>query len=214
MSLEPFIRLTATAAPFPESQIDTDVIFPARFLLLMEKRGLGRHLFHERRAKGNFVLDTPPWDRAQILVTGPDFGTGSSREQAVWALHDFGIRCVIGTSFGEIFHANCFRSCLLPVVLPAADHARVMAAAQAGQAITVDLPEQVVILEGGERIPFPIEPHRKQSLLDGLDEIGAILRDDLAEITAFEAEQRRQRPWLYLRPEQLACFDDIKEDEE
>ena len=214
MSLEPFVRLTSVAAPFPEGQIDTDVIFPARFLLLMEKKGLGRHLFHERRAKGGFVLDTPPWDRARILVTGPDFGTGSSREQAVWALRDFGIRCVIGTSFGEIFFANCFRSCLLPVVLAAPDHARALAAAEAGESLAVDLPDQAVILADGGRLPFPIDAHRKRSLLDGLDEIGAMLRDDLAEITAFEAGQRRERPWLYLRPEQLAHFDDIEESEE
>lgn len=214
MTLTPFTRLTSVAAPFPEGQIDTDVIFPARFLLLMEKAGLGRHLFHERRAKGGFVLDTAPWTAAQILVTGPDFGTGSSREQAVWALHDFGIRCVIGTSFGEIFHANCFRSCLLPIILPPHDHARVMAAARLGDQITVDLPDQQVILPDGTALPFAIDAHRKQSLLDGLDEIGAILRDDMADIAAFETQQRAIRPWAYLTPGQLAHFDDIKESEE
>ncbi|MDH2328680.1 3-isopropylmalate dehydratase small subunit [Cereibacter sp. SYSU M97828] len=211
--IEPFIHLTAIAAPFPEGQIDTDVIFPARFLLLLEKRGLGRHLFHERRAKGGFVLDTPPWDGARILVTGPDFGTGSSREQAVWALADFGIRCVIGTSFGEIFHANCFRSCVLPIVLPPDAHARVMAAAEARQQITVDLPEQRIVLVDGE-IGFHIEAHRKRSLLEGLDEVGAILRDDAADIAAFEAAQRAARPWLYLTAQQIAHFDDIKEGSE
>lgn len=214
MTPDPFVRLTSVAAPFPEGQIDTDVIFPARFLLLMEKKGLGKHLFHERRARGGFVLDTPPFDKAQILVTGPDFGTGSSREQAVWALADFGIRCVIGTSFGEIFHANCFRSCVLPIVLPPEDHGRVMAEAQAGREITVDLPRQAILLADSTRIGFPIEPHRKQSLLDGLDEIGAILRDDAIDIAAFEAAQRRRKPWLYLRPEQLAHFNDIQESDE
>lgn len=211
--IQPFIRLTAVAAPFPEGQIDTDVIFPARFLLLMEKRGLGRHLFHERRAKGGFVLDRAPFDAARILVTGPDFGTGSSREQAVWALDDFGIRCVIGTSFGEIFHANCFRSCVLPIILPPEDHARVLAHAETGREMTVDLPNQHILL-GNETIPFTIEAHRKRSLLEGLDEVGAILRDDAADIAAFEAAQRAARPWLYLTPRQLAHFDDIKESDD
>jgi 3-isopropylmalate/(R)-2-methylmalate dehydratase small subunit len=211
MTLQPFVSLTALAAPFPEGQIDTDVIFPARFLLLMEKRGLGRHLFQERRAKGGFVLDTPPWDKAQILVTGPDFGTGSSREQAVWALLDFGIRCIIGTSFGEIFHANCFRSCILPIILPPEDHRRILAEAEAARVVTVDLPAQKIVLADGAAISFDIDPHRKRSLIQGLDEIGAILSDDLPEITAFEASQREARPWLYLTPAQLSYFDDIKE---
>lgn len=214
MTVQPFVRLTAIAAPFPEGQIDTDVIFPARFLLLLEKQGLGRHLFHERRAKGGFVLDTAPWDKAQILVTGPDFGTGSSREQAVWSLLDFGIRCVIGTSFGEIFYANCFRSCILPVVLTPDQHAQVMAEAAAGREVTVDLPEQVVILSDGRRLPFDVEPHRKAALIDGIDEIGAILRDDLSDIQRFETGQRAAKPWLYLTPAQLAHFDDIKESDQ
>lgn len=211
MTIEPFVRLTSVAAPFTEGQIDTDVIFPARFLLLLEKQGIGKHLFHERRAKGGFVLDTPPWDKAQILVTGPDFGTGSSREQAVWALDDFGIRCVIGTSFGEIFHANCFRSCLLPVSLSPDQHLRVVTEAEAARPITVDLPAQKVVFADGTEIGFEIEPHRKHSLIEGLDEIGAILRDDATEIAAFEANQRTQRPWLHLKPAQLAYFDDIRE---
>lgn len=214
MTLDPFRRLTAIAAPFREGQIDTDVIFPARFLLLMEKKGLGKHLFHERRAKGGFVLDTPPWAESKILVTGPDFGTGSSREQAVWALLDFGIRCVIGTSFGEIFYANCFRSCVLPVILGVPEHDRVLKAAEAGEEITVDLPYQVVILPDGSSFPFDIDAHRKQSLLDGMDEIGAILRDDLDDIVAFETAQRAAKPWLQLRQEQLSHFNDIEENRE
>ena len=126
----------AVAAALAESSIDTDIIFPARFLLLLDREGLGRHLFHERRhmrAPGSepFVLDRPPYDRARILVAGPAFGTGSSREQAVWALADFGIRCVIAPSFGDIFFGNCFRNGVLPVVLPPADHARVLAEAEA-----------------------------------------------------------------------------------
>lgn len=209
--MTPFTRLTAIAAPFPEGQIDTDVIFPARFLLLLDKKGLGRHLFHERRAKGGFVLDTPPWDKAQVLVTGPDFGTGSSREQAVWSLVDFGIRCVIGPSFGEIFFANCFRNGVLPVVLTGGPWQRILAEAEAGRPVTIDLPAQVVRLEDGTAFAFDIEPHRKRALIDGLDEIGVILKDDLSAIEAFEARHRAARPWLFLAPEQLAHFDDIRD---
>lgn len=209
--MTPFARLTAIAAPFPEGQIDTDVIFPARFLLLLDKKGLGRHLFHERRAKGGFVLDTPPWDKARILVTGPDFGTGSSREQAVWALVDFGIRCVIGPSFGEIFFANCFRNGVLPVVLTGDPWHRVLAEAEAGRPVTIDLPAQEVRLADGSAIPFAVEADRKRALLEGLDEIGVILRDDLAAIEAFEARHRATRPWLVLTPGQRAHFDDISD---
>lgn len=209
--MEPFTTLTSVAAPFPEAQIDTDVIFPARFLLLLDKHGLGRHLFHERRAKGGFVLDTPPFDRARIMVTGPDFGTGSSREQAVWALADFGIRCVIGPSFGEIFHANCFRNGVLPIVLTGADLTRVQDWAAAGRALTVDLEDGCIRLDNEPPIPFAIEPHRRRALLEGLDEIGVILADDLPDILAHEERQRLLRPWLFLTPDQLSHFDDIAE---
>jgi 3-isopropylmalate/(R)-2-methylmalate dehydratase small subunit len=207
--MRPFRTLTSVAAPFPEAQIDTDVIFPARFLLLPDKAGLGRHLFHERRAKGGFVLDRAPWDRAEILVTGPDFGTGSSREQAVWALADFGIRCVIGPSFGEIFFSNCFRNGVLPVVLAGDALAAVMETAAAGEPVTVDLAAQEVRI-GEVALPFDVEPHRKRALMEGLDEIGVILNDDLAEIEAFEARHWAARPWLRLTPGQLATFDDLR----
>jgi 3-isopropylmalate/(R)-2-methylmalate dehydratase small subunit len=206
--MRPFLALTSVAAPFPEAQIDTDVIFPARFLLLPDKAGLGKHLFHERRAKGGFVLDRAPWDRAEILVTGPDFGTGSSREQAVWALADFGIRCVIGPSFGEIFFSNCLRNGVLPVVMDGAAHAAVIKAAAAGEPVTVDLLAQEVRF-GGTVCPFDVESHRKRALMEGLDEVGLILTDDLAAIEAFEARHWAARPWLRLTREQLATFDDL-----
>jgi len=209
--MTPFVTLTSVAAPFPEGQIDTDVIFPARFLLLLDKQGLGRHLFHERRAKGGFVLDTPPWTQAQIMVTGPDFGTGSSREQAVWALVDFGIRCVIGPSFGEIFHGNCFRNGVLPIVLTGDPLARVQAEAEAARPLTVDLPAECLRLADGTTIAFSIGPHRKRALIEGLDEIGLILADDIAAIEAHEARARARSPWLFLTPHQLSAFDDIKD---
>lgn len=208
----PFTTLTSVVAPFPEGQTDTDVIFPARFLLLLDKKGLGKHLFHERRAKGGFVLDRAPWTQARIMATGPDFGTGSSREQAVWALADFGIRCLIGPSFGEIFFANCFRNGVLPIVLQPAEHARILEEAEAGHPVTVDLPGQTILLADASAIPFAIDPHLKLALIEGLDEIGAMLKDDLADIDAFEIRHRAEKPWLFLTDAQLAHFDDIKED--
>ena len=215
--MEKFTTLTSIAAPLPETHLDTDVIFPARFLLLPDKKGLGQQLFNERRTNRTgdgprFVLDTPPWDKARILVTGKAFGTGSSREQAVWALADFGIRCVIAPSFGEIFHANCFKNGVLPIVFDDEAHADAMAEAEAGRQLTVDLVTQEVRFEDGRAIAFDVDAHRKRTLLLGLDEIGLILSDDLGDIAAFEASQRAAKPWLYLTPAQLSYFDDLGEE--
>ncbi|MBB5752553.1 3-isopropylmalate/(R)-2-methylmalate dehydratase small subunit [Prosthecomicrobium pneumaticum] len=210
--MQPFRSVTSVAAPLPEADLDTDIIFPARFLLLLDREGLGRHLFHERRHKADappFVLDRPPFDRARILVTGRNFGGGSSREQAVWALADFGIRVVLAESFGEIFHANCFRNGVLPIVLPAEDQARAMAAAGTGAPMTVDLESETIALPDGAILRFAIDPYRRRALLAGLDEIGAILADDAAAIDAFEARQRRTAPWLHLARDRLAFFDDL-----
>lgn len=212
--MEKFATLSSVAAPLPETHLDTDVIFPARFLLLPDKKGLGEQLFNERRTNRTgeglrFVLDTPPYDSAQILVTGKAFGTGSSREQAVWALADYGIRCVISPSFGEIFFANCFKNGVLPIVLDETLHAEVMNEAQARRKLTIGLQAQEIRLEDGRRIGFDVDPHRKRTLLLGLDEIGLILEDDLVEILAFEERQRQQRPWHFITPEQLACFHDV-----
>ncbi len=202
--MNPFETLTSVAAPLPDSDIDTDVIFPARFLLLLDKAGLGKHLFHERRfgdgqPRPDFVLNRAPYDKAQILIAGRNFGSGSSREQAVWALADFGIRCVVAPSFGEIFFANCFNNGVLPIVLPPEQHARVLEAAEIGQVVTVDLEAQVIrVGRENEAIAFDVDPHRKQSLLLGLDEIGAILADDAEHIARFEASHRARSPWLHL----------------
>jgi 3-isopropylmalate/(R)-2-methylmalate dehydratase small subunit len=199
-----FTALTSVAAPFPDADIDTDVVIPARFLLLPDKAGLGEHLFHERRhdqsgvRNTSFVLNQAPFDHAQILVAGRNFGCGSSREQAVWALNDFGIRCVIAPSFGEIFFSNCFKNGALPIVLDAAPYERVLDAAARCLAITVDLTAQDIRIGNGEPIPFVVDPHRRRALLLGLDEIGMILADDLPEIEAFEARHRREAPWLFL----------------
>ena len=211
-----FETLTAVAAPFPESDIDTDVIFPARFLLLLDKAGLGKLLFHERRFVGGqprpeFVLNRPPFDAARILVAGRNFGSGSSREQAVWALADFGIRCVVAPSFGEIFFANCFKNGVLPVVLPPEHHAKVLEAAQGGQAVTVDLEAQTIRASGeNEPIAFDVDPHRKRSLLLGLDEIGAILADAAEDIARVAAWHRARSPWLHLDDDVRAVLRDAE----
>jgi 3-isopropylmalate/(R)-2-methylmalate dehydratase small subunit len=199
--MTPFTTLAGIAAPFPDADVDTDIIFPARFLLLLDKDGLGKHLFHDRRwredgsAVPDFILNRPPFDRARILVAGPRFGSGSSREQAVWTLADFGIRCVIAPSFGEIFFANCPKTGVLPVIAGAADHAAVMEAARRGETVTVDLETQRVSWPGGG-FGFAVEEHRRRALLQGLDEIGMVLADDAAEIAAFERLRAARTPWL------------------
>lgn len=205
-----FSSLTSVAAPIPDADVDTDVIFPARFLLLTDKKGLGKHLFHERRHNATnsepFIIDQAPYDKAEILVTGPRFGVGSSREQAVWALADFGIRCVIAPSFGEIFFANCFKNGILPIVLGGAIHNAVMQLAHDGQPLTVDLERQCITTPDGKNIAFDVDPHRRRALMLGLDETGAILADDADDIAAFEHQQKQTAPWLYLTNEQLSTF--------
>jgi 3-isopropylmalate/(R)-2-methylmalate dehydratase small subunit len=209
--MQNFTILTGIAAPLPDADIDTDIIFPARFLLLLDREGLGQHLFHERRnapsAARDFVLSRPPFDHAKILVAGRNFGCGSSREHAVWALADFGIRCVIAPSFGEIFYSNCFRNGVLPVVLPPDEHHDVMAAATTGSPFTVDLQSKAIQLPEGKTIAFNIDAHRQRALLLGLDEIGAILADDGADISSFERRQKARSPWLYLDDDMLATGD-------
>lgn len=209
--MQPFRKVTAIAAPLPAADIDTDVIFPARFLLIAEKTGLSRHLFHEKRAgradgAPPFILDTPPFDAARILVAGSNFGCGSSREHAVWALADFGFRCVIAPSLGEIFASNCVRNGLLPVTLSEPEHALVLAAARSGAPITVDLEEVRIVLPEGKAIPFTVGSHTRQALLRGLDEIGMILLDDVDDIAAFEERQRQAEPWLDLGDGRMAAF--------
>ena len=200
--MERFVRIESVAAALPETDVDTDVIFPARFLLLLDKVGLGKHLFHERRYREgrptDFVLNSPPFDKASILVAGKNFGSGSSREQAVWALADFGIRCVIAPSFGEIFYNNCFKNGVLPIVMTGETHAKTMSAALAGGSITVDLETQQIGLPNRASLPFDIDPYRRRALLLGLDEIGTILADDASEIGVFEALQRDAFPWVQI----------------
>ncbi len=201
--MEKFTRITSVAAPLPEADVDTDIIFPARFLLLLDKAGLGKHLFHERRyrpdgTRTDFVLNQAPFEDAKILVADANFGSGSSREQAVWALADFGIRCVIAPSFGEIFYNNCFKNGVLPIAVSAERHAEIMSAARSGGEITIDLEAETIRLPNGPQFGFEIDSYRRRALLLGLDEVGSILTDDIDDIKRFEARQRLEAPWLLL----------------
>jgi 3-isopropylmalate dehydratase small subunit len=201
--MESFSRLTGRAAPLPAANVDTDIIFPARFLLITSKKGLGRYAFYEWRygpdgkALPDFVLNRPQFEGAEILVAGDNFGCGSSREQAPWALRDLGVRCVISTSFGEIFFANCFKNGMLPVVVTADQLQALMADAEARSPIEVDLQAQEVRRSDGGVIAFQVEPWRRDALLNGWDEIAIVLNQDGDAIAAFEQSQRAARPWLY-----------------
>ena len=189
-----FTRLTAPAAPLPVANIDTDRIIPARFLKTIERTGLGRHLFADLRGEG-FVLDDPAYAGVKVLIAGDNFGCGSSREHAGWALLDAGIACVIAPSFGDIFAANSLKNGMLPVALPAAACAALVdrSTRDPGAAVEVDLEDQLV-RAGDHAYPFAIDPLRRRMLLDGLDDIGVTLTH-AAAIDAFEAARAAERPW-------------------
>jgi 3-isopropylmalate/(R)-2-methylmalate dehydratase small subunit len=200
--MQAFRRLSGIAAPLPMMNVDTDMIIPKQFLKTIKRAGLGQGLFYELRfdlagrVNPDFVLNRPPFDRAVILVSGANFGCGSSREHAPWALLDFGIRCIIAPSFADIFFNNCFKNGILPVVLEREDVDVAMAAAAAGETFTVDLLQERVILADGRTFSFTVDPFQKACLMDGLDEIGLTLQKAPA-IEAFEARQRAACPWLY-----------------
>jgi 3-isopropylmalate/(R)-2-methylmalate dehydratase small subunit len=201
--MEKFTRLTGVAAPMPLINVDTDMIIPKQFLKTIQRSGLGKNLFDEMRydADGNeiedFVLNRPAYRKAQILVAGENFGCGSSREHAPWALLDFGIRCVIAPSFADIFYNNCFKNGILPVVLPQEDVDKLMDDAERGAnaVVTVDLENQVITGPDGGSVAFEVDAHRKHCLLNGLDDIGLTLEKAEA-IDAFEAELHGRAPWL------------------
>lgn len=195
--MEPFTRLTSRAAPLPQANIDTDIILPARFLLNTAKRGLGQYAFFEWREAGAFVLDQPRWRGAQVLVAGDNFGCGSSREHAPWALHDLGIRCIVAPGFGEIFRANMLRNGMLPVTLAEAEWRSVLAAADRAEPLTVDLLSTTIMLADGSDIAFTLPDDERQALLGGWDEIDGIRARHGEAITAFERSQRETAPWLW-----------------
>ena len=201
--MQPFTTLTGVAAPLPLANVDTDKIIPARFLKTIKRTGLGVHLFDTLRYDGqgaeraDFVLNQEPYRKAEVLIGHENFGCGSSREHAPWALLDFGIRCVIAPSFADIFHTNCFKNGILPIALPRAVCDQLMEdAALGGNArLTVDLARQVVIRPSGEEVPFNVDPFRKHLLLNGLDDIGQTMQREGA-IDAFEARRKQDEDWM------------------
>jgi 3-isopropylmalate/(R)-2-methylmalate dehydratase small subunit len=203
-AMDKFVKLTGVAAPLPLRNIDTDMIIPKQFLKTIKRTGLGTSLFFEMRydnATGaeipDFVLNKPAYRNATILVTGENFGCGSSREHAPWALLDFGIRCVIAPDFADIFYNNCFQNGILPIKLPQADVDRLMDDAQRGAnaTVTVDLEAQEIRGPDGGVIKFDVDAFRKHCLLNGLDAVGLTLQKQDA-IKSFEDKTATTRPWL------------------
>jgi 3-isopropylmalate/(R)-2-methylmalate dehydratase small subunit len=200
--MTPFTTLTGIAAPMPLVNIDTDMIIPKQFLKTIARTGLGKNLFDEMRYNldgteiADFVLNQPAYRKAEIIIAGDNFGCGSSREHAPWALLDFGIRCVISTSFADIFYNNCFKNGILPIVMPQEVVDVLMADAKKGENArqTVDLVAQTVTTSDGQTFPFEVDAHRKHCLLNGLDDIGLTL-EKAAAITNFEAKNAALRPW-------------------
>ena len=201
--MEKFTTLTGVAAPMPMQNIDTDKVIPARFLKTIRRSGLGKHLFDplrfdsEGKERPDFILNKDGYRDAQIIIAHENFGCGSSREHAPWALQDFGIRCIIAPSFGDIFFNNSFKNGLLPIRLPRAICDALIDDAKLGSnaRITIDLERQVVVRPNGAEIHFDVEPFRKHSLLNGLDDIGQTLQHETG-IGQHEALRREQQPWL------------------
>ena len=201
--MQRFEKLTGVAAPLDILNVDTDMIIPKQFLKTIKRSGLGKNLFDEMRFNldGNeiddFVLNQTPYRNAEILVAGDNFGCGSSREHAPWALLDFGVRCVISTSFADIFYNNCFKNGILPIVVIAEDRDALMADARDKEnpELTVDLINQTIQRPNGPTVSFDIDPFRKQCLLEGLDDIGLTL-EKAGDIDQFEARRDQNQPWL------------------
>ena len=201
--MKPFTTLTSTPAPLRIANVDTDMIIPKQFLKTIQRTGLGKSLFFEQRydEKGNenpdFVLNRPAYRKSEILIAGDNFGCGSSREHAPWALLDFGIRCVISTSFADIFYNNCFKNGILPITVSQADLDKLFDDADRGSnaTLTVDLAAGTITGPDGGTIRFEIDAFRKKCLLEGLDDIGLTMAKKPA-IERFEAKAAETRPWL------------------
>ena len=197
-----FTELTGIAAPLPITNVDTDRIIPKQYLKTIARTGLGKGLFAEMRfdeqgrENPDFVLNKAAYRKAQILVAGDNFGCGSSREHAPWALLDFGIRCVISTSFADIFYNNCFKNGILPIVVSPGDLAKLMDDAERGAnaTLSVDLAAQEICGPDGGRVHFELDSFRKHCLMEGLDDIGLTMVK-AAAIDSFEARDRAARPW-------------------
>ena len=200
--MQPFTQLSGVAVPMALVNVDTDMIIPKQFLKTIKRTGLGKHLFNDMRftAEGvenpDFVLNKPAYRNAQILIAGANFGCGSSREHAPWALADFGIRCILAPSFADIFFNNCFKNGVLPIVLPQEQIDQLMELANKGAKLTVDLAHQTVsAYPDNLGFAFAVDPFRKHCLLNGLDDIG-LTEQRAVDITAYEAKQRTEQAWL------------------
>lgn len=201
--MEKFKRLTGVAAPIPLINIDTDMLIPKQFLKTIKRTGLGIHLFSEMRYDESgkeidaFVLNKPAYRTAEILIAGDNFGCGSSREHAPWALLDFGIRVVISTSFADIFYNNCFKNGILPIIVDSATRDDLLRDAENGSnaRITVDLEDQEISRPNGVKVPFFIDEYKKHCLIEGLDDI-AVTLDKKSKIDSFEIATEQKFPWL------------------
>ena len=201
--MQKFDKLSGIAAPLNILNIDTDMIIPKQFLKTIKRSGLGKNLFDEMRFHqdgseiASFVLNQKPYRNAEIVVAGDNFGCGSSREHAPWALLDFGVRCVISTSFADIFYNNCFKNGILPIVVSADDRDALMADAcdVENPELAVNLPEQTIQRPNGPKVSFEIDSFRKKCLLEGLDDIGLTL-EKANDIDSFEARRDQAQPWL------------------
>ncbi|MBI5137308.1 MAG: 3-isopropylmalate dehydratase small subunit [Nitrospirae bacterium] len=212
--MQPFTQLEAVVAPLDRANVDTDAIIPKQFLKSIRRTGFGVFLFDEwryldqgqpdmdvsgRPLNPEFVLNRPAYKNARILLTQDNFGCGSSREHAPWALLDFGFRVILGKGFADIFYNNCFKNGILPIALPGPviDGLFQQVNRAPGMTLKVDLPTQTITTPQGEVIPFDVEPFRKDCLIKGLDDIGLTL-EKLADIQAYEARRRKQAPWLFV----------------
>ena len=201
--MDKFTKITGVAAPMPLVNIDTDMIIPKQFLKTIKRSGLGANLFDEMRFTQDgqeipdFVLNQPAYRKAEIIIAGDNFGCGSSREHAPWALLDFGIRSVIATSFADIFYNNCFKNGILPIVMPEDVVNTLMEDARRGEnaRMTVDLENQTVTTSDGQSFPFEVDAFKKHCLLNGLDDIGLTMEKS-PSIDSFEAKAATLRPWV------------------
>ena len=211
--MEKFVRLEGLVAPLDRANVDTDAIIPKQFLKSIKRSGFGPNLFDEwrymdmgqpgedcsgRPRNPDFFLNQPRYQGAQILLTRKNFGCGSSREHAPWALLDFGFKAILAESYAEIFFNNCFKNGILPIVLPATEIDLLMAEVQAtpGYRLVIDLEQQVVVLPDGKTLPFAVDAFRKECLLKGWDDIGLTLLH-AEKIRAFEEKRRIEQPWLF-----------------
>ena len=201
--MEKFSKIKGIAAPLDILNIDTDMIIPKQFLKTIKRSGLGKNLFDEMRYTTNgeeiksFVLNQDPWRNSKIIIAGDNFGCGSSREHAPWALLDFGIRCVISTNFADIFYNNCFKNGILPIKVTEDERLSLLADAKdlENPIIEIDLPNQVINRPNGASIKFDLDEFRKKCLLEGLDDISLTL-ENKAKIETYENERDNNRPWL------------------